>query len=200
MASTRPSRPDRGSRVPRWWSRVARHAAARRYLAVGLVAVYVVVVVAANVLTSRFGVVWVAPGLAGAAGSYAAGAALFARDVLHDVAGRRVVLAAILLAALLSALLAGAHLALASGVAFVLSEVLDTAVYVPLRARGWTRAVLVSNAVGAVVDTVVFLSVAGFGLTRATVGGQLVAKLCWATVLPVVVVWLYRYIRRRSVP
>jgi uncharacterized PurR-regulated membrane protein YhhQ (DUF165 family) len=137
--------------------------------------VYVSSVVAANVATSHLGMVPVGFGLTVTAGTYAAGVALLARDVVQDTAGRRMVLAAIAAGAALSAWLATPQLALASGAAFAASEVADMAVYTPLRRGGWARAVLASNAVGAVVDTVLFLWLAGFPV-MASLPGQLVGK------------------------
>lgn len=157
---------------------------------------YVAAVVAANWLTNRYGLVPVWPGLVTTAGTYAAGAALLARDALQDAAGRRMVLAAIVAGAGLSAWLSTPQLALASGTAFLVAETADMAIYTPLRKRGWARAVLASNAAGAVVDTFVFLSLAGFPVTTTTVGGQLVGKVLWATALPVAVVAGFRTIRR----
>jgi len=58
----------------------------------------------------------------------------------------------------------GWRLALASGVAFTLSELADWAVYRPLRERGWVPAAVASNIVGAIVDSAVFLAIAGFPL------------------------------------
>ncbi|KAB2384729.1 VUT family protein [Actinomadura montaniterrae] len=156
---------------------------------------YVASVVAANVLTSHLGMVPVGFGLTVTAGTYAAGAALLARDVVQDTAGRRTVLAAIAAGAVLSAWLATPQLALASGVAFAASEVADMAIYTPLRRKGWARAVLASNVVGAVVDTVLFLALAGFPV-MASLPGQLIGKALWATALPVLIVTAARRVRR----
>ena len=41
---------------------------------------------------------------------------------------------------------------------------------------------------GAVVDTLLFLALAGFPVTVVSVSGQLVGKVAWATLLPVLVV------------
>ena len=171
----------------------------RHLIAAGALTTYVGSVVLANVLTSRLGLVWVAPGLLTTAGTYAAGVALLARDVVQETAGRRAVLVAIVIGAALSAWLAGAHLAVASGVAFLLAEGLDMAVYTRLRECGWARAVIWSNVVGAVLDTFVFLALAGFPVTTTTVGGQLAGKLVWATALPVLVVLIIRKVRRGAV-
>jgi hypothetical protein len=108
------------------------------------------------------------------------------------------VIAGIASGAVLTALTSPA-LAVASTVAFLLAEVLDTAVYTPLRERGWARAALLSGIVGAVVDTFAFLAIAGFAITTQTVGGQLVGKAFWATLLPVLVIVTVRQVRRGRV-
>ncbi len=109
-----------------------------------------------------------------------------ARDWLHESAGRAAVLAAIAAGGAASAVMAGPRLAAASAAAFVVSEVVDLLVYQPLRRRGWIRAVIASNAVGAPVDTILFLALAGFPVWAA-VPGQLLAKAT-ATAVPLVVV------------
>lgn len=157
---------------------------------------YVAAIVAANWLTATYGLVPVWPGLAVTAGTYAAGFALLARDVVQDAAGRRAVLAAVWAGGAASWFLASPALAVASTAAFLLSELVDMAVYTPLRRRGWSRAVIASGAAGALVDTVAFLSLAGFGLDVSGVAGQLVGKVLWATVLPVLIVMVVR----RAVP
>lgn len=88
--------------------------------------------------------------------------------------------------------------AIASGIAFLASELADLAVYSPLRRRGYVRAALASNIVGTVVDTFLFLWLAGFTIAGVW-QGQVVAKLSVtaATVLVVVVV---RVLARRFRP
>lgn len=152
---------------------------------------YLAVVVGANIATARYGFVPVGFGLLATAGTYFAGAALFVRDLVQDVAGRWVVLAALLVAAVLSAALASPSLALASGVAFGVAELLDLLVYTPLRRKGWVRAVVASNIVGGVADTLLFLWLAGFPLTAVAVSGQLVGK-AWLTLIPVTIVLAVR--------
>lgn len=154
-------------------------------------------ILVANWATARYGLVPVAPGLAATAGTSAAGAALLFRDAIQDHLGRAAVVAAVVLGAGLSALTAPA-LALASAVAFLLAEMVDFAVYTPLRCRGWVRAVVASNLVGAVLDTGAFLALAGFPVTARAVVGQLVGK-AWATAVPVAVVLVLRR-SRRAVP
>jgi uncharacterized PurR-regulated membrane protein YhhQ (DUF165 family) len=83
----------------------------------------------------------------------------------------------------------------ASGVAFLLSELADYAVYTPLRERNWLGAVALSNTVGLVLDSVIFLSLAFGSLTFLP--GQIVGK-AWMTAAAVVVLWLVRnrFLRR----
>lgn len=141
----------------------------------------VVCVAAANYATSYLGLVGAGFGLMVTAGTYAAGLALGLRDALHEAGGIRWVLVAIAAGAVLSLLLGDGRIALASAAAFLLAELLDLAVYAPLRKRAWRSAVIASNAVGAVVDTFVFLAIAGFPLTAGLVGGQLLVKAVWVT-------------------
>jgi hypothetical protein len=156
---------------------------------------YITAIVAANWLTTRYGLVPVGFGLITTAGTYAAGLALLLRDVVQDVCGWRWVLAGIATGAVLTAVTSPA-LAVASTVAFLLAELLDTAVYTPLRERGWARAALLSGIVGATVDTYAFLALAGFPITAHTVGGQLVGKAVWATLVPVAAIVAARMVRR----
>lgn len=129
---------------------------------------FIATILAANVLIERFGVVSVGFGLTAPAGVYAAGLAFCLRDMVHDTLGRRWVLVAIAAGALLSWAISDGvtlpgglvPLALASGIAFGLSELCDFAVYAPLRERRWTLAVLLSGIVGAVVDSIIFLMLA----------------------------------------
>lgn len=151
-------------------------------------------VVAANWLTARFGLIPVGLGMTATAGTAAAGYTLLARDWVHDVAGRRAVLACIAAGAILSAVLAGPALAVASAAAFAVSELADLLVYQPLRPRGFVRAVLASNAVGAPLDTIVFLTLAGFPVWSA-LPGQLWVK-AWATLIPVAAVLAARALLR----
>lgn len=138
-------------------------------------------IVLANWLTSTYGQVPAGLGLAVTAGTYAAGLALAFRDLLHEAGGVRWVLAVVAAGCGLSFVVGDGRVALASAVAFGLAELVDLAVYAPLRRRRWRTAVAASNAAGAVVDTLVFLTVAGFPLTWSGVGGQLLVKAVWVT-------------------
>jgi len=101
------------------------------------------------------------------------GFALFARDILQEVAGRKWVLVAIG-AGLPLSYLVNPMLAVASTVAFVLSELLDLAVYSKLRARNKPVAVAVSGFVGGVADSFLFLWLA-FGSIKFW-EGQVIGK------------------------
>lgn len=119
---------------------------------------FVAVIVAANLLTMHLGfVTWL--GLAATAGTWVAGFGFVARDYLHRAGGPRWVVVAIVIGALVSVAFSP-QLALASGVAFLLSELADFAVYAPLRKRHETAGQIVSNVVGSIVDTLVFLGIA----------------------------------------
>lgn len=133
-------------------------------------------ILAANVVTTHLGMVPVGFGLVATAGTYFAGATFILRDALQDVAGKRWTLAVIAAGAALSFFVADPFIALASAVAFGLSELADLAVYTPLRKRGYIRAAIASNIVGALIDTVVFLWIAGFPIMQA-LPGQMVGKL-----------------------
>lgn len=123
---------------------------------------FVALVVAANWLTAKYGIV---AGLV-TAGTFAAGLVLLARDWLHEAGGRWWVLGAIAAGAVTSVWMSSPALALASGTAFAVSELADFAVYTPLRKRSKAAAMAVSNTVGAVVDSLLFLALAGFPLTQ----------------------------------
>jgi queuosine precursor transporter len=141
-----------------------------------LTAAFLACILAANYVTTRFGMVPVGFGLAATAGTYFAGATFILRDSLQDIAGKGWALAAIAAGAALSFLVADPFIAIASAVAFGLSELADLGVYSPLRKHGYVRAAVASNVVGSVIDTVVFLTIAGFPVLLA-MPGQIVGKL-----------------------
>lgn len=147
-------------------------------------AAYLSTIVAANWAVAAYGLVPVGFGLLAPAGVAFAGLAFTLRDLLHDAAGRWAVLATIAAGAGLSLAVAPPAIAVASALAFGLSETVDMAVYTPLRRRRWLLAVGLSNAAGLVVDSVLFLWVA-FG-SLAFLPGQIVGKV-WMTVLALAV-------------
>ena len=132
------------------------------------------------------------------AGTYAAGAALLARDFVHRFGGRRWSLGAIGAAAVLSWFMSTPGIAIASVAAFLIAELVDLAVFIAVRRRGFIRAAFTSNIVAAPLDTFVFLSIAGFPLTVDTMLGQMVGKLLWATTLPLAIYALVRWLHERK--
>lgn len=152
-------------------------------------------ILAANVVTTNLGMVPVGFGLVATAGTYFAGLTFILRDALQDVAGKRWTLAVIAAGAILSFAVSAPFIALASAVAFGLSEIADLAVYTPLRKRGYIRAAIASNIAGALVDTVAFLTIAGFPVLIA-LPGQMVGKLL-VTALAAVAVAIVRTQRKQ---
>jgi uncharacterized PurR-regulated membrane protein YhhQ (DUF165 family) len=107
--------------------------------------------------------------------------------------GRVWVMGVIVAGATLSCLISPAF-ALASGVAFLVSELADMAVYTPLYRRHPYTSVISSNTVGAVIDSWLFLWLA-FG-SIAFWQGNVIGKL-W-TILPALV--LLAFWRHRDLP
>lgn len=73
---------------------------------------------------------------------------------------RRVVYAGFVLAVILSAWLASPRIAVASGTAFLVSQLMDVAIFDRMRQRRWWRAPLVSSVLGSLVDTALFFFLA----------------------------------------
>jgi uncharacterized PurR-regulated membrane protein YhhQ (DUF165 family) len=149
---------------------------------------YIGTIFAANWAITTFGLVPVGFGLIAPAGVYFAGLAFTLRDLTHEALGTGVVVGAILVGALLSALISP-QVAIASGAAFLFSELLDLLVYTPLRQRHWVAAVFCSNVAGLVADSAIFLAIA-FG-SLEFLAGQVVGK-GWMTLLAVALLWSLR--------
>ncbi len=73
---------------------------------------------------------------------------------------RLVVFSGFLLAVVMSALLATPRIAIASGAAFLLAQLLDVSLFNRLRQASWWRAPLISSIFGSLLDTMVFFSLA----------------------------------------
>ena len=161
---------------------------------------------AANWLISHWGTVCspnapcmipVAPGIMAPSGVLMVGLALVLRDLVQRRLGARWAIAAILAGAALSALLAPPALVLASGAAFLLSELADFAVYTPLQRRRLVLAVVASGLVGLVIDSLLFLQLA-FG-SLDFLSGQIIGK-AWIVLLSIPVIWgLRSWDQRRGV-
>lgn len=76
---------------------------------------------------------------------------------------RRVVYVGFVLAVIFSVWLASPRIALASGTAFLVSQLLDVAIFNRLRKRSWWRAPLISSVLGSLVDTALFFALAFYG-------------------------------------
>jgi uncharacterized PurR-regulated membrane protein YhhQ (DUF165 family) len=79
------------------------------------------------------------------------------------VFARRVVWAGFVIAVTASAWLATPRIAVASGTAFLVAELVDVGIFDRLRRRAWWQPPLVSTLVGSVLDTAVFFSLAFAG-------------------------------------
>ncbi len=76
------------------------------------------------------------------------------------VAARKVVLVGFAIAVAMSISLASPRIAIASGTAFLIAQLLDTQVFDRLRAASWWKAPLVSSTFGSAIDTVLFFGIA----------------------------------------
>jgi uncharacterized PurR-regulated membrane protein YhhQ (DUF165 family) len=168
--------------------------------------IYVGCVIGANWAIATFGVVPVGLGLFAPAGVWFAGASFTARDMVQRHGGRKLVLLAVVVGAVLSFALSyitpndmlpsnvsAFRLSFGSGLAFLVSEFLDFAVYTPIHKRSWILAVVVSNTVGAAVDSLLFLLIV-FG-SLDFFAGQFVGK-SWMTLLVLIVFSAYRLAQR----
>lgn len=125
-------------------------------------------------------------GLMAPSGVLMIGLALVFRDWLHELAGWRWSVAAVLVGAGLSLFFSPPAIAIASAVAFTIAELADLAVYAPLRKRSLPGAIMVSQVVGAVIDSMIFVYLA-FGSLEFSTGtalakiyaGAIVAALLW---------------------
>lgn len=75
-------------------------------------------------------------------------------------AARKVVYVGFAIAVALSVWFASPRIAIASGSAFLVAQLLDVVIFDRLRRQAWWRAPLVSSVIGSIVDTVLFFSIA----------------------------------------
>jgi hypothetical protein len=105
---------------------------------------------------------------------------------LGPQAARRVAWTGFAIAALVSLLLAPWRIAVASGAAFLFSQLMDVAVFNRWRQSSWWKAPFAGNLVASVVDTGVFffLAFAGSGMDWLSLAtGDLAVKALLATLL-----------------
>lgn len=129
-------------------------------------------------------------GLMAPSGVLMIGLALVLRDWLHELAGVKWALAAVLLGGLLSFAVSPPALAIASALAFTIAELADMAVYSRLRARGRALAVMASQVVGAALDSALFVWLAFGSLEFST--GTTLAKIYAGAVVAVCLAWKLR--------
>lgn len=119
-------------------------------------------------------VVHVGLGLHAPSGVVMIGITLVLRDWVHEFAGWKAAVLAVVVGAAMSAAFSPA-LALASGTAFLFSELADLAVYSRLRKQGRALAVALSGAAGSLIDSALFLALA-FG-SLDFMAGNVLGKL-----------------------
>ncbi|RFF26653.1 MULTISPECIES: queuosine precursor transporter [unclassified Wenzhouxiangella] len=78
---------------------------------------------------------------------------------------RRVVYIGFALAVLASIWLASPRIAIASGTAFLVSQLMDVAIFDRLRERAWWQPPLFSSVIGSLIDTALFFALAFWGTT-----------------------------------
>ncbi len=116
--------------------------------------------------------------------------AFLATDLTNRLLGtqraRQVVYAGFALGVALSIYLATPRIALASGSAFLIGQLLDISVFNRLRASSWWKAPLFATALGSVIDTALFFSLAFAGTDipwLPLAAGDLCVKLAMAVLL-----------------
>lgn len=153
-----------------------------------IVALYIVALVAANLLVAAFG-----PAFSIVNAFLLIGLDLSLRDKLHEQwQGENLVMkmgGLIVGASAISFLLnpATGQIAIASMVAFAIAMAADATVYQWLKDKEWFVKVNGSNAAGALTDSIVFPTIAFGGLLLPIVAGQFIAKLAGGFIWSVVI-------------
>jgi queuosine precursor transporter len=151
------------------------------YARLAVVTAFAATIPAANWLIENVGTVCVESGpclipvgfgLMAPSGVLMIGAALVLRDLVHELAGWKWALFAVLIGAGLSLLTSATALAVASAAAFLFAELADFAVYSRLRDRSKALAVMASGVVGAALDSMLFVWLA-FGSLEFSAGTTL---------------------------
>ncbi len=138
-------------------------------------------------------------GLTAPSGVWAAGLSFPARDVTQRIGGRWLGIAAIIAGALVSLLTASPHIAVASGVTYLVSESCDFAVYTPMQRRWFGQAVFASACIAAVADSLLFLKLAGLPAGLAAVAGLILGKI-WVQFVAAPAAWSLRRTGPLAVP
>jgi len=101
-------------------------------------------------------------------------------------AARRIVLVGFVVGLVSSGLLAPWRITLASGTAFLVSQLLDVSVFNRLRRRSWWQAPLIGSCLASVIDTAIFFKIAFAGEAfnwLSLAAGDLSVKLAMAVLL-----------------
>lgn len=153
-----------------------------------IVALYIVALVAANLLVATFG-----PAFSIVNAFLLIGLDLSLRDKLHEQwQGENLVMkmgGLIVGASAISFLLnpATGQIAIASMVAFAVAMTADATVYQWLKDKEWFVKANGSNAAGALTDSIIFPTIAFGGLLLPIVAGQFIAKLAGGFIWSVVI-------------
>lgn len=149
-----------------------------------MVAAYIATVPLANYMIQNVGTVCdplgpclipVFPGILAPSGVVVIGVALLLRDLVQRHYGKMVSVICILIGAALAFGFAPPALAIASAASFLLSELVDFAVYTPLQRRYFVLALLLSCTAGALADSGLFLTLAFGNLDHLL--GQFIGKV-----------------------
>mgnify|MGYP000857402243 FL=1 len=100
-------------------------------------------------------------------GAFSYPVAYFVTDVCNRVVGpqlaRRVAWIGFACGLTCSAILAPVRIAIASGAAFIVSQLLDVAVFNQLRRQSWWKAPFFGSVAASIIDTAIFFSLAFYG-------------------------------------
>lgn len=123
-------------------------------------------------------------------GAFSYPVAYFVTDVCNRLFGapaaRRIAWIGLAIGLASSAILAPLRIALASGTAFIVSQLLDVSIFNQLRRQSWWKAPFIGSCVASIVDTAIFFSLAFAGTEMSWLHlavGDLGVKLAMALVL-----------------
>lgn len=123
-------------------------------------------------------------------GAFSYPVAYFVTDVCNRLFGassaRRIACLGFAIGLASSAILAPLRIALASGTAFIVSQLLDVSIFNQLRRQSWWKAPFIGSCVASIVDTAIFFSLAFAGTEMSWLHlavGDLGVKLAMALVL-----------------
>ncbi|MCC6415932.1 MAG: queuosine precursor transporter [Opitutaceae bacterium] len=123
-------------------------------------------------------------------GAFSYPVAYFVTDVCNRLFGpktaRQVAWVGFAIGLISSALLAPLRIALASGTAFIVSQLLDVSIFNSLRQKSWWQAPFIGSCVASIIDTAIFFSLAFAGTEMSWLHlaiGDLGVKLAMAALL-----------------